>query len=220
MHSNLCVWEEENENKERHPPKTSSRYYKYHETGSHWTEDYMTMKKRVTELVGTGKLERMVVEHSKPRWHHEFRHGTRRSSSLEQWRQHLADGCQNNRDRAPIREIQIIAGGFAEEGVSTSSQKVYARRERYDEVYVTDRAHKHQMTISFEGKDREGVLYPHDDALVLTIVIANYRTRWVLIDNGSSADILFWEAFAKMGINTNKLRPYPMPLKGFSRDTI
>ncbi|XP_018814717.1 uncharacterized protein LOC108986527 [Juglans regia] len=50
--------------------------------------------------------------------------------------------------------------------------------------------------------------------------IANYWTRRVLIDNGSSADILFWEAFSRMGISPNRLWPVPMPLKGFTGDTI
>ncbi|XP_042944783.1 uncharacterized protein LOC122278664 [Carya illinoinensis] len=76
------------------------------------------------------------------------------------------------------------------------------------------------MVVSFGEEDREGVLYPHDDALVVTLVIANYTSRWVLIDNGSSADILFWEAFIKMDISANKLRPSPTPVKGFSGDTI
>ncbi|XP_042974738.1 uncharacterized protein LOC122306375 [Carya illinoinensis] len=128
-------------------------------------------------------------------------------------------------NKAPIGEIQIIAGGFAGGGVSTFSRKAYARRVRYEKVYVTNRAPKHQrlsnqMTVSFGEEDWEGVLYPHDDALVVTLVIANYITRRVLIDNESSANILFLEAFVKMGISANKLTPSPTPLKGFFRDTI
>ncbi|KAG6732462.1 hypothetical protein I3842_01G179400 [Carya illinoinensis] len=76
------------------------------------------------------------------------------------------------------------------------------------------------MVIFFEEADMEGVIYPHEDALVITLVIANSTTRRVLVDNGSSADILLWEAFVKMGIDVGKLRLSPMPLKGFSGDTI
>ncbi|XP_042951997.1 uncharacterized protein LOC122289093 [Carya illinoinensis] len=76
------------------------------------------------------------------------------------------------------------------------------------------------MVISFDEEDRQGVLYPHDDALVITLVIANYTTRQVLVDNGSFANILFWEAFVKIGIDVDKLRLSPTPLKGFSGDTI
>lgn len=64
------------------------------------------------------------------------------------------------------------------------------------------------------------MLYLHDDALVVTLLVANYMTRCILIDNGSSADILFWEAFTKMGIDAAKPIPSSTSLKGFSRDVI
>lgn len=64
------------------------------------------------------------------------------------------------------------------------------------------------------------MLYLHDDALVLTLVIANFAIRWVLVDNESSADILFWDTFFKIGIDAGRLRLSPTPLKGFSGDAI
>ncbi|XP_042942693.1 uncharacterized protein LOC122276864 [Carya illinoinensis] len=120
----------------------------------------------------------------------------------------------------------MIAGRFAGGGISTSNRKAYARKARYEEVFMADRAHKQpklsneRMVISFEEADREGIIYPHDDALVITHIIANYTTRQVLVENRSSVAILFWEAFVKMGIDVSKLRLSPMPLKGFSGDTI
>ncbi|XP_041025334.1 uncharacterized protein LOC121265714 [Juglans microcarpa x Juglans regia] len=50
--------------------------------------------------------------------------------------------------------------------------------------------------------------------------IANFQTRRILIENGSSANILFWDAFIKMGIDLDRLRPAPMPLKGFMGDVV
>ncbi|KAG6703160.1 hypothetical protein I3842_07G071200 [Carya illinoinensis] len=75
-------------------------------------------------------------------------------------------------------------------------------------------------TITFGDKDEEGILHPHDDALVVTMQIMNFTTRRVLIDNGSLANILFWKAFVRLGINLNRLRLAPMPLKGFIRDIV
>lgn len=79
---------------------------------------------------------------------------------------------------------------------------------------------KSPITISFDEDDCKGVVYPHDDALVVTMLIANYTTQRILIDNGSLADILFWEAYEKMGIGPGQLRPAPMTLKGFSSKTV
>lgn len=63
-------------------------------------------------------------------------------------------------------------------------------------------------------------MYPHDDALVVTLLIANYTTRRVLVDNGSSTDILFGDSFTRMGISPDRLRPSTSQLKGFSREVI
>ncbi|XP_042944808.1 uncharacterized protein LOC122278688 [Carya illinoinensis] len=57
IHNNLGIREEGKERGECRPTRTGSRYYKYHQTSSHWTEDCKTMKKRVAELAETGELE-------------------------------------------------------------------------------------------------------------------------------------------------------------------
>ena len=50
----------------------------------------------------------------------------------------------------------------------------------------------------FTNADVERVHYPHDDAIVITLLIADYTTRRVLVDNGSLADILYYPAFQQM----------------------
>ena len=50
----------------------------------------------------------------------------------------------------------------------------------------------------FMDEDVEGVHHPHDDAIVITLLIADYTTRRVLVDNRSSADILYYPTFQKM----------------------
>ena len=47
------------------------------------------------------------------------------------------------------------------------------------------------------------------------MTIANYTTRRVLIDNGSSVDILYYPAFQKMRINKELIRPVNVPLIWF-----
>ena len=54
--------------------------------------------------------------------------------------------------------------------------------------------------ISFSDEDLDHVQLPHDDALVITGLVANREVHRILVDNGSSTDILFFKAFEKMGI--------------------
>ena len=55
-------------------------------------------------------------------------------------------------------------------------------------------------SITFSDSDLEGCQHPHDDPLVIRAVVANKTVHRVLVDNGSSADIIFASAFDKMGI--------------------
>jgi hypothetical protein len=51
------------------------------------------------------------------------------------------------------------------------------------------------QVISFSEEDVRGTHQSHDDALIVTINIVGFTTRRVLIDNGSSADILYLLAY-------------------------
>lgn len=71
-------------------------------------------------------------------------------------------------------------------------------------VQFTDRSPKltwmDDPVISFIEEDARQVHHPHDDALVINLTIADFNTRRVLMDNGSSADILYYLAFQQMRI--------------------
>ena len=49
--------------------------------------------------------------------------------------------------------------------------------------------------ICFSEEDARRLHHPHDDALVVSIRVGDYNTYRVLVDNGSSADILYYPAF-------------------------
>lgn len=56
--------------------------------------------------------------------------------------------------------------------------------------------------------------------MVVTLVISNYKTHHVLIDNGSSADILYLPAFGQISIGRDKLKPVQWPLVRFIGDRL
>ena len=49
--------------------------------------------------------------------------------------------------------------------------------------------------IEFSEEDAWRLHHSHDNALVVSIRVGNYNTHQVLIDNGSSADILYYLVF-------------------------
>ena len=72
-----------------------------------------------------------------------------------------------------------------------------------------------EPAISFTDEDAERIHHPHDDAIVITLLIADYITRRVLVDNGSSADILYYLAFQQMRLGRDQLRPVCSSMIGF-----
>jgi hypothetical protein len=57
--------------------------------------------------------------------------------------------------------------------------------------------------------------FPHNDALVIEANIESWTLGMLLVDNGSSADIVFTDAFDKMGLSKDLLQPPDTPLYGF-----
>ncbi|CAB4282843.1 unnamed protein product [Prunus armeniaca] len=61
----------------------------------------------------------------------------------------------------------------------------------------------------------EGIEFPHNDALVVTLRVANSMVKRVMIDGGSSADMLFWSTFKRMKLDEKKIQPNPTPIYTF-----
>ncbi|XP_066163886.1 uncharacterized protein [Oryza sativa Japonica Group] len=74
--------------------------------------------------------------------------------------------------------------------------------------------------ISFEAEDAKGVLFPHQDPLVISAEVAGFEVRRILIDGGSLADVIFAEAYAKMGLPTLALTQAPVSLRSFGGEAV
>jgi hypothetical protein len=72
------------------------------------------------------------------------------------------------------------------------------------------------IPITFLEEDVRLQGFPHNDALVIEANIASWTLGKFLVDNGSSADIIFVDAYDKMGLSRDLLQPPPdTPLYGF-----
>ena len=65
-----------------------------------------------------------------------------------------------------------------------------------------------------------GVKQPHDDPLVIMLVIEGFNTRRILVDNGSSTDIIYLSAFQQLKLDPRRLRPFDSPLVSFNGDKV
>jgi hypothetical protein len=81
-------------------------------------------------------------------------------------------------------------------------------------------ARRDPMVIGFSTKDFAGVLQPHTDALVVTLIIANHNVHCILVDNGSLADILYWSAFKKLNLEQEKIVQTSCPLIGLTGEQV
>ena len=114
----------------------------------------------------------------------------------------------------------MISGGFAGEGESSSARKAHLHSIKSGEtleIQAVSKLPQLDTTITFSDSDMEGCQHPHDDPLVIRVVIANKTVHRVLVDNGSSTDIIFVSSFNKMGIGREKLELVNAHLRGFSK---
>ena len=123
----------------------------------------------------------------------------------------------NEHPRPPIRDIRMIVGGTATTGSSKKTRKTYLRM--VQNVQLTDFEPKiaqwESPLIGFSEEDARRLHHPHDDALVVSIRVGDYNVHRVLVDNGSSADILYYPTFQQMGIDRTRLIPTNALLVGF-----
>jgi hypothetical protein len=71
------------------------------------------------------------------------------------------------------------------------------------------------VPITFIEEDFKPKSAIHNDAMVIEVNIVGWIIGKVLVDNGSSADILFLKTFEKMNLSQHMLHPPEYPLQGF-----
>ena len=89
----------------------------------------------------------------------------------------------------------IIRGSTS--SFSKKARKTYLRMVQNIQLtgYALKMAWVNNPIIGFTKEDAQWLHHPHDDALVVSIRVGDYNTYRVLVDNGSSADILYYPAF-------------------------
>ncbi|KAJ3698137.1 hypothetical protein LUZ61_001842 [Rhynchospora tenuis] len=131
---------------------------------------------------------------------------------------------EEERDASPV--IAYIAGGDASGGDTVKGRAYYANSRntntpsRYEVFHLHAAGSLVESQVSFGPEDCVGVRYPHDDAIVLMLRIHGTRVKRILVDTGSSADVLYFDALKQLNLATFPLTPMHTPLVGFAGDRV
>ncbi|XP_074327512.1 uncharacterized protein LOC141665426 [Apium graveolens] len=175
------------------PP--SSRYCEYHEDTGHTIEQCFQLSNLIEGKIRRGQLVHYVQQEDNTRHHH-----------------------RDQEDRV----IDVIFGGAASGEFSHNSRKTYAR-EVFNINPLTVKRPRANPTpvISFSDDDyHPGLIEGHQDALVITTRVGNITVKKMLVDNGSSVDVLYHHAFSRMDIGDRRLENSRTPLYGFIRNEV
>ncbi|XP_056855819.1 uncharacterized protein LOC130505235 [Raphanus sativus] len=115
------------------------------------------------------------------------------------------------------RVIHVITGRSEVSGISSAAAKKSTRNARNgQEAEGPKRLLLGTYENSFTAREQEKVLTPHHDALVISLTIANCLVKRILVNNGSSSNLIFYLAFADLGLEPTALTRKATPLVGLS----
>ena len=66
--------------------------------------------------------------------------------------------------------------------------------------------------MGFLDEDKIGTIQSHDDALVITLRIRGYDVKRVMVDQGSAAEIMYFDLYKWLSLKAEDLTPYSSPL--------
>ncbi|XP_019158822.1 PREDICTED: uncharacterized protein LOC109155651 [Ipomoea nil] len=194
----------------------TSKYCRYHKSYTHSTEECFYLKKIIEGIIQQGtpppnqwRRRSATRGDGDPTAATESSRGKQLASEEDdaQWHQ------------KPV--INMIVGG-PEGGDSANTQKAWARQLYVGTVYGREENSKKicREPITFTDRDLPTGETPHRDALVIAMDINGVVVRRILVDTGSSVNVLYLETFDKMGLTREQLNPVKTPLAGFTGDSV
>ncbi|CAA0840194.1 Unknown protein, partial [Striga hermonthica] len=207
----------------------SDIYCRFHRDYGHTTENCRHLKDEIERLIRAGYLKEFVYQdRAKGKGRRRCREDSEERSDRDE-----EGGDRDGRDgrgkkprrdgdkgghggEAPMKRgtIYMISEGPTD-GDSNRVRKEHARavKRKREEVGTTAR----MPVISFKAQDAEGVVLPHNDALVITAEVAGFDVKRVFIDTGCSVDVMFYDCFVQINKELNmELKPVTTALYGFN----
>ncbi|XP_059629932.1 uncharacterized protein LOC132272870 [Cornus florida] len=124
----------------------------------------------------------------------------------------------NSHSAQPVRIINVIYGRPEPSEESDELLRTFLRQAQMKRRISSVNALHQQNTstqIKFDKTDLFRVQIPHEDPLVVSLTVVEYLVRIVLIDPGSSANVMQRDTFDRLEIKPEKLKPTGNSLLGF-----
>ena len=71
------------------------------------------------------------------------------------------------------------------------------------------------LVLGFSDEDKIGITQPHGDALVITLRIGEYNVKRVIVDQGSTVEIMYHDLYKGLNLKSEDLTTYISPLVSF-----
>jgi len=144
----------------------------------------------------------------------ERRNRSPRNRSTRDKREGKTD-MDRSRERSPTRReggsktvVNTISGGFSGDGPSRLARKRKRHLRAIKSVHmISRRTCRNMPEIIFPDRDFKGIDTRQDDPMVITVDLANCEIKKMLVDYGSSVDVLYWRTFKKMGLDESEIIP-------------
>ena len=97
------------------------------------------------------------------------------------------------------RKVNTIFSASLIEGITTKEKAIYvneARKGRF--LTVLTNPPTPSRSISFSNVDAMVVRFPHNDSLIITMIIDNCQASKILVNKESSVNILYGDALDRM----------------------
>ncbi|XP_010263152.1 PREDICTED: uncharacterized protein LOC104601493 [Nelumbo nucifera] len=174
-------------------------------------EESKNLKNKIEDLIKWGYLKQFIKDE---------RRLEDQGKEVPQASREQDAAPKNQQQERPVQgTINMITGGSIIAGCTTSASKNSIKEVEQEDSNPSKRP-KREEVIYFTKDNMYGIQYPHDDALVIRLLINDFKVKRILVNSGSLGDILFLEDFERMELGKADLQPANVPLIDFNGEVV
>lgn len=116
--------------------------------------------------------------------------------------------------------ISILSDGVEKDNGECLHKKSKVRQSILKLEYSNPHHEEWVEPVIFTNQELLDVDLKYNDPMVVTARIVNFMVEHILVDQGSSSDVLFKTCFNRLKLSPKDLKPHDQNLIGFTRDQI